>query len=163
MKARTYTLTQAADHAAVPYLVVKNAAEAIDFYERAFGAKQIECLVCHGKIGQAELRVCNSRVRLSDEYPETGLLSPQSLGGIPASVVVKVPNVDRFVGKAVAIGAKLRGHVDGSPYSDRAGSLEDPFGHIWHIATMHKDAAPAKSGKAAPRTAAKNGVLRAVR
>src|SRR5689334_22198380 len=75
--------------AAMPHLVVKDAADAIAFYERAFGAERVECVSCFGRIGQAELRIAGARVRLSDEYPETGLLSPQSLGGAPTRVVLR--------------------------------------------------------------------------
>lgn len=133
----------------VAHLVVKNAADAIAFYERAFGAERVECVSCYGRIGKADLRIAGARVRLTDEFPETGLLSPQSMGGAPARVVLRVPEARRVVGQAVATGAKLRTPVTGA----RGGRLEDPFGHIWDIAPLRRKrgGSPAKR-KGSPRS-----------
>jgi PhnB protein len=76
---------------------------------------------------------------ISDEHPEAGALSPKSYGGSPVRTFLYVKDVDSFVGKAVAIGAKIKQGVDEKVYGDRSGSLEDPFGHIWHIATHRED------------------------
>jgi PhnB protein len=129
-------------HTATPYLVVNDAAEALDFYTRAFGAKETMRVEHGGKVGHAQFKIGNSRIMVSDEHPETGLRAPQSFGGSPVRIFLYVPNVDSFVGMAVAIGAKLRQQVDDKLYGDRSGSLEDPFGHIWHVATHKEDLTP---------------------
>jgi PhnB protein len=126
-------------HTATPYLVVNDAAEALDFYKRAFGAKEIMRVERAGKVGHAQMRIGNSRIMLSDEYPHAGVRAPQSFGGSPVRIFLYVRNVDNFVGRAVAIGAKLRQPVDDKLYGDRSGSLQDPFGHIWHVATHRED------------------------
>jgi PhnB protein len=124
---------------ATPYLVVNDAAEALDFYKRAFGAKEILRVERGGKVGHAQIRIGNSRIMVSDEHPDTGVRAPQSFGGSPVRIFLYVPNVDNFVGRAVAIGAKLQQPVDDKLYGDRSGSLEDPFGHIWHVATRREN------------------------
>lgn len=129
----------AGHHTVTPYLIVNDAAEALDFYKRAFGAKEIMRVERAGKIGHAQFRIGNSRIMLSDEHPHTGVRAPQSFGGSPVRIFLYVPNVDNFVGLAVAIGAKLQQPVDDKLYGDRSGSLEDPFGHIWHVATHRED------------------------
>jgi PhnB protein len=126
---------------ATPYLVVNDAAEALDFYKRAFGAKETMRIERNGKVGHAQIRIGNSRLMVSDEHPATGVLGPQAFGGSPVRIFLYVENVDSFVGKAVAIGAKLQQPVDDKLYGDRSGSLEDPFGHVWHIATRKEDVA----------------------
>ena len=126
-------------HTATPYLVVSHAAEALDFYKRAFGAKEIMRVEVAGKVGHAQISIGNSRLMISDEHPDTGVRGPRSFGGSPVRIFLYVPNVDNFVGRAVAIGAKLRQPVDEKLYGDRSGSLEDPFGHIWHVATHRED------------------------
>ncbi|HKA39126.1 MAG TPA: VOC family protein [Burkholderiales bacterium] len=127
---------------ATPYLVVNDAAEALDFYKRAFGAKEILRVERNGKVGHAQIRIGNSRIMVSDEHPDTGVRAPQSFGGSPVRIFLYVPNVDNFVGRAVAIGAKLQQPVDDKLYGDRSGSLEDPFGHIWHVATRRENLSP---------------------
>jgi len=127
---------------ATPFLVVDDAAEAIDFYMRAFGAKELMRVENNGRISHAQFRIGNSRFMLSDEHPETGVLGPRSYGGSPLRIFLYVDNVDTFVGRAVAIGAKLQQPVDEKRYGDRSGSLEDPFGYTWHVATHRKDVSP---------------------
>ena len=126
-------------HTATPYLVVEDAMEAIDFYQRAFGAKEVMRIETNGKIGHAQFRIGNSHIMISDEHPEAGALSPKSFGGSSVRIFLYVKNVDSFVGRAVAIGATLKQMVDDKVYGDRSGCLEDPFGHIWHVATHRKD------------------------
>ena len=125
-------------HTATPYLVVRDAGEAIDFYTRAFGAKEVMRVESRGRIGHAQIRIGNSRIMVSDEHPESGALSPMSSGGSPVRIFLYVRNADNFVGRAVAIGAKLRDLVDETASGDRAGSVEDPFGHIWQVATPRR-------------------------
>jgi len=124
---------------ATPHLVVNDAIEAIDFYTRAFDATEITRIKLNGKISQAQIKIGNSRIRISYEHPEAGLLSPRSLGGSPVRIFLYVNNVDTFVGKAVAIGAKLQQQVDEQPHGYRSGNLEDPFGHTWQVATHRED------------------------
>ena len=127
---------------ATPFLVVDDAAEAIDFYTRAFGAKELMRVEDNGRISHAQFRIGNSRFMLSDEHPETGVRGPRTFGGSPLRIFLYVDNVDRFVGRAVAIGAKLQQPVDEKRYGDRSGSLEDPFGYTWHVATHRRDVTP---------------------
>jgi len=129
-------------HTATPYLVVNDAAEAIDFYIRAFGAKELMRVEHDGRISHAQIRIGNSRIMLSDEHPEAGVRGPRSFGGSPVRIFLYVANVDLFVGKAVATGAKLHLPVDDTRYRDRSGSLVDPFGHTWHVATHREDVSP---------------------
>jgi PhnB protein len=127
---------------ATPFLVVDDAAGAIDFYMRAFGAKELMRVEDNGRISHAQFRIGNSRFMLSDAYPEAGVCGPRSYGGSPLRIFLYVDNVDSFVGRAVAIGAKLQQPVDEKRYGDRSGSLEDPFGYTWHVATHRKDVTP---------------------
>ena len=126
-------------HTATPYLIVNDAGEAIDFYKRAFGAREYMRVERNGKVGHAQIAIGNSRIMISDEHPDTGVCGPLSYGGSPVRIFLYVPNVDSFVGRAVAIGAKLHRPVDDKLYGDRSGCLEDPFGHLWYIATHMED------------------------
>lgn len=126
-------------HTATPYLIVKDAARAIDFYKRAFGAKEMMRFDHGGKVGHAEVKIGDSPIMLADEFPEMGARSPQSLGGSPISILLYVEDVDALVAQAIAAGAKLQRPVEDKFYGDRSGSVEDPFGHVWHIATHKED------------------------
>jgi PhnB protein len=129
---------------ATPFLVVDDAAEAIDFYTRAFGAKEVMRVKDNGRISHAQFTIGNSRFMLSDEHPETGMHGPRTLGGSPLRIFLFVDNVDRFVGRAIAIGAKMQQPVDEKRYGDRSGSIQDPFGYTWHVATHRRDITPAE-------------------
>ena len=123
-------------HAVTPYLCVKGAAGAIAFYKKAFGAKEVMRMPGPGgTIGHAELQIGDSRIMLADEFPEMNFRSPRSVGGTPVNMHLYVPDVDRVTKKAVAAGAKPLRPVANQFYGDRGGSVEDPFGHVWHIAT----------------------------
>ena len=127
-------------HSVTPYLACGDAAGAIGFYKKAFGAKEILRVPGpRGKIGHAEVQVGDSRVMLTDEYREMDFLSPISRGGTSVHMHVYVPNVDTVVERAVAAGATLIHQVQDKFYGDRMGSLKDPFGHVWHIATHVED------------------------
>ena len=126
-------------HTATPYLIVKDAARAIDFYKRAFGAKEVMRFDRGGKVGHAEVKIGDSPIMLADEFPEMGARSPQSLGGSPISILLYAEDVDALVAQAIAAGAKLQRPVEDKFYGDRTGSVEDPFGHVWHIATHKED------------------------
>ena len=121
---------------ATPYLCVKGAASAIEFYEKAFGAKEVLRLAePGGRIGHAEIRIGEARIMLADEYPELGFLSPPSIGGSAVSIALEVEDVDAVAARAVAAGAKLTRPVRDEFYGERSGKLEDPFGHVWQVST----------------------------
>lgn len=127
-------------HSVTPYLVVRGAAEAIAFYQRAFGAQEkLRLSSPDGKIGHAEIEIGDSRVMLADEHPDWGALGPLSIGGTPTSLMVYVEDVDAVFARAVAAGAKEVRPVQDQFYGDRSGFLEDPFGHRWSIATHIED------------------------
>ena len=133
---------------AVPYLSCRNAARALEFYEKAFGATEVMRFAePGGKIGHAEVKIAGAMIMLADEYPEMGLRSPQSLGGSPVGIHIYVDDVDAFVRRAVDAGAKLLRPVTDQFYGDRSGTLEDPFGHRWFIATHKEDVSPAELEK----------------
>ncbi|HKI05329.1 MAG TPA: VOC family protein [Thermoanaerobaculia bacterium] len=121
---------------ATPYLCVKGAAGAIEFYEKAFGAQEVLRLAePGGRIGHAEIRIGEARIMLADEYPELGFLSPPSIGGSAVSIALQVEDVDAVAARAVAAGAKLTRPVRDEFYGERSGKLEDPFGHVWQVST----------------------------
>ena len=127
-------------HAVTPYLSVQGAAGAIAFYKKAFGASDIMRMPGpHGTIGHAEIQIGDSRIMLADEFPEMNFLSPRSFGGTPVNIHLYVQDADKVAEKAVAAGAKPLRPVAEQFYGDRSGSLEDPFGHVWHIATHVAD------------------------
>jgi PhnB protein len=130
-------------HTVTPYLAIKDAAKALDFYKRAFGA--IECyklMMPDGRVGHAEIRLGDSLVMLADEFPEYGGKAPHTLGGSPVSLHVYVEDVDAFVKRALDAGAKECKPVMDQFYGDRSGQIEDPFGHLWWVATHKEDVAP---------------------
>ena len=123
-----------------PYLSVRDAARAIDFYARVFGARErMRMDAPGGKIGHAELKIGDSVVMLADEYPDMDFMSPQSRGGASVTLHIYVKDVDAVVAGAVAAGAKLKRPVKDEFYGDRNGTIEDPFGHLWSIATHKED------------------------
>jgi PhnB protein len=126
-----------------PYLVVKGASRAIDFYVRAFGAKELFRLTePGGKVGHAELDLGGCRFMLADEYPDFGALSPVSIGGSPVSLHLYVPDVDAVVERATSLGATLLRPVQQEFFGDRTALLADPFGHKWHVATQVEVVSP---------------------
>lgn len=126
-------------HTATPYLIVRGAADAIEFYARAFGAIEILRLDHNGKVGHAEIKVGDSPIMLADEHPELDVLGPQSLGGTPVRILLYVDDVDARFARAVAAGAETVRPVTDQFYGDRSGTLKDPFGHVWTIATHTED------------------------
>jgi len=140
MKASKVNFIPKGYHAVTPYLCVKGAAQAIEFYKRAFGAKEIMRMPGpNGTIGHAEIQINNCRIMLADEFPEMNFRSPQAFGGTPVGINLYVKNVDAIAKRVVAAGAKLLRPVADQFYGDRSCSVEDPFGHVWHIATHVKD------------------------
>ena len=135
---------------ATPYLSVTGAAEAIEFYKKAFGARETMRMPAPaGKIGHAEIRIGDATIMLADEYPEMNFRSPQSLGGTPVNILIYVNDVDAFMNQAVAAGAKLLRPVADQFYGDRMGVLQDPFGHTWSFATRIEDLSPEELQKRA--------------
>ena len=130
-------------HTIIPYLSIKGAAAAIEFYKKAFGATESMRLARpDGRIGHAELQLGDSRVMLADEFPEMDFRSPLSMGGSPVHMHMYVDNVDTIVGRAVAAGAKVIRPVQDQFYGDRTGTVADPYGHVWHVATHTEDVSP---------------------
>lgn len=127
-------------HTITPYICVGDAASAIEFYKKAFGATELMRLDHpSGKIGHAEIKIGDSHLMLADEFPEMNFRSPQSLTGSPVSMYLYVEDVDAVANQAVAAGAKVVREVKDQFYGDRSGTLEDPYGHVWNIATHKED------------------------
>jgi PhnB protein len=127
-------------HSATPYLIIGGAAKAIEYYKKAFGATELMRFPTpDGKVGHAEIKIGDSQIMLADEYPEMGYKSPQALGGSPVSIMLYVEDVDSVFKRAVAAGGTVKEAVQDKFYGDRGGTLIDPFGHIWHIATHKED------------------------
>jgi PhnB protein len=127
-----------------PYITVKNARAAIDFYVAAFGAEELYALVdpADGRIGHGEIRFGTTVVMISDEYPDFGAISPESLGGSPVKLYIDVDDVDTLFPKAIALGATELRPVKDQFFGDRSGMLIDPFGHSWFIATKSEAVSP---------------------
>ena len=135
---------------ATPYLIIKGAAEAIDFYKRAFGAQELFRMNSpDGGVGHAEIKIGNSIIMLADEHPRMGHRGPRSLGGSAVSIMLYVPDVDAVFESAVKAGAKAQRPVENQFYGDRSGTLEDPFGHVWTISTHVEDVSPDEMKKRA--------------
>ena len=130
-------------HTVTAYLIAHDAAQAIEFYKRAFGATELFRMAGPGgKVGHAEIMIGKSPVMLADEHPEMGARSPRSIGGSPVTMLVYVENVDAFFNQAVSAGAKVVRPIENKFYGDRSGGLEDPFGYQWFIATHIEDLTP---------------------
>jgi PhnB protein len=126
-----------------PYLTVDGAAEAIEFYKRAFGAtERLRMEAPGGKIGHAELQIGDSLVMLSDPFPQSTSRSPKELGGTCAGVFLYVEDVDEVARQAVDAGATITMEVADQFWGDRFGSVTDPYGHLWSIATHVEDVPP---------------------
>jgi PhnB protein len=126
-----------------PYLYIRGASEAIEFYKRSFDAQEMFRLPGpNGRIGHAELKMGNSVVMLADEHPEVGVVGPPTLGGTSVGILLYVENVDEVVARAVAGGAKIERPIQNQFYGDRSGTLVDPYGHKWTIATHVEDVPP---------------------
>jgi PhnB protein len=133
-----------------PYLIVAGGAAAIEFYQRAFGAKvRLRLDGPDGKLGHAELEIGDSLIMLADEHPEMGALAPSTVGGTPVGIHLYLDDVDAVAAKAIAAGATLKRPVENQFYGDRLGSIVDPFGHLWHISTHVEDISPEEIGRRA--------------
>jgi PhnB protein len=153
-KAKKVHHVPAGYHVVTPYLSVRGAAQAIDFYRKAFGASEVMRMPGpDGKLGHAEIAIAGDRVMLSDEYPDMQFTGPQTRGGTTVHLMVYVKDVDAVVARAVAAGAKVVREIEDKFYGDRSGSLEDPFGHVWHFATHKEDLSKAQLRKRAEQAA----------
>jgi PhnB protein len=139
-------------HSVTPYLVIAGAAKAIEFYQRAFGAVEVMRMEDpNGRIGHAEIKIGDSHIMLADEAPEMGYLSPTSLGGGAVSLMVYVERVDDVFEQALKSGAKELQPLKDQFYGDRSGTLKDPFGHTWTVATHVEDVSPEEMTRRAER------------
>jgi PhnB protein len=130
-------------HTATPYLIVDDATRALEFYGRAFGAKELMRFPDpSGKIGHAEIELGDSVIMLADEFPDMGFRSAKALGGTPVSLLLYVEDVDARFARALAAGATQLRPVEDQFYGDRTGTLVDPFGHVWTFATHVEDVSP---------------------
>ncbi len=130
-------------HSVTPYLGIDGAAAAIEFYKQAFGAIELFRLVAPGgEIGHAEIRIGNSPIMLADGCAEGPFRSPRALGGSSIGLHVYVDDVDALFARAVAAGAKVVRPLQDQFYGDRTGTLEDPYGHVWFLATHKEDLTP---------------------
>jgi PhnB protein len=130
-------------HSVTPYLVIDGAAKAIDFYKQAFGAIELMRIDAgEGKLGHAEIKIGDSPVMLADGHPEMGFKSVQSYGGSPVGMMIYVPAVDDVFQRAVKAGATVKQEVKDQFYGDRSGTVQDPFGILWTIATHVEDVSP---------------------
>ena len=129
-------------HSVTPYLIVDDAAAALDFYAKAFGAQETLRMPMGDRIAHAEMRIGNSMIMLADEFPDMGHLSPKSRGGATCSLMIYLADVDAAFAQAIAAGATQQRAVEDQFYGDRMGTLNDPFGHVWMIATSIEDVSP---------------------
>lgn len=130
-------------HTVTPYLYVNGAARAIEFYQKVFGATELFRMDAPGgKVGHAEIKIGDSILMLGDECTEMYERSPQTIGGSAVGLLLYVEDADAVVGEAVAAGAKMLEPLEDKFYGDRMGKFEDPFGHIWAVATHKEDVSP---------------------
>jgi PhnB protein len=135
-------------HTLTPYLAVEDATAAIDFYQRAFGAKErVRMPGPDGMIAHAELEIGDSKVMLADPFPQSSTRPPKELGGTSVGIFVYVENVDEVFQKAVDAGATATMEPDDQFWGDRFGSVTDPFGHSWQISTHVEDVPPEEMEK----------------
>ncbi len=136
-------------HTVTPHLICAGAAEAIEFYKKAFGAVEVSRLPGpQGKLMHAALRIGDSAIMLADEFPEFGGFGPKSLKGSPVVIHLYVENADEFAARAAAAGAKITMPVADMFWGDRYGQFEDPFGHRWSVATHVREVTPAEMRQA---------------
>jgi len=127
-------------HSVTPYLIIDGAARALDFYKRAFDAKELMRIPSPGdKIGHAEIRIGDSVIMLADEHPEMDARGPSHYGGSPVSIMIYLEDVDKQFKQALAAGATEIRPLTDQFYGDRSGTIKDPFGHNWHLSTHKED------------------------
>ena len=146
---------------ATPYLIIKGASDAIEFYKRAFGATELLRMSDpQGRVGHAEIKIGDSVIMLADEHPAMGYRGPRSLGGSSVSILLYLVAPDAVFEGAVKAGGPAQRPVADQFYGDRSGTLEDPFGHVWTVATLVEDVPPEemqRRAEAAMKSAAPAG------
>jgi PhnB protein len=139
-------------HTVTPHLVCAGAADAIEFYKKAFNAVEMGRMAGpQGKLLHGAIRIGDSTVMLADEFPDWGSFGPKSLKGSPVTIHLYVEDVDAFVARAMAAGAKITMPLQDMFWGDRYGKLEDPFGHQWSVSTHVRDVSPAEMQQAAQK------------
>ena len=145
-------------HTITPTLVLRDGVKAIDFYKKAFGAKEISrMLMPHGGLAHAELRIGDSPIMLGDEMPEMGASAPQTVGGTSVHIFLYVPNVNKVFAQAVKAGATVEMPLGDQFWGDRFGKLSDPFGHKWSLAQHIEDVTPKEMAKRAQAAFSQQG------
>jgi PhnB protein len=130
-------------HSVTPYITLNNAAAALEYYKKAFGAIELFRIADpSGRVGHAEMKIGDSVIMMSDEFPEMNVKSPKTLGGTPFGICLYVPNVDEVFAQAVAAGGTAERPLMNQFYGDRSGTIIDPFGHKWTISTHIEDISP---------------------
>ena len=141
-------------HSLTPYLIVDGAAEALEYYKKAFGATELFRMDHGGKIGHAEMKIGDSPFMLADGHPEIGYKGPKAYGGTPVSLMIYVEDCDAIYKQALDAGGTELKPLQDQFYGDRSGTLTDPFGHVWTVATHKEDVTPEEMDK---RMAAAHG------
>ncbi len=130
-------------HTVTPVIAIKGAAAALDFYKRAFNATELYRMkMPDGTVMHAEIKIGDSRIMISDEFPDWGVLSPKTVGGAPTTLYIYFEDVDAMTKQAIAAGAKELQPVMDQFWGDRSGKIEDPFGYRWGLATHIEDVSP---------------------
>ena len=143
-------------HEVTPYLCIQGAAAALEFYKKGLGAKELMRMAGpDGRIGHAEIAIGASRIMLADENPAINFLAPPSRGGSAVHIHLYVKDADALAERAVKAGAKAVKPVEKQFYGDRLGTIEDPFGHVWHVATHVEEVSPKEMKRRAAEMAAK--------
>jgi PhnB protein len=134
-------------HSLTPYLIVEGGAKALEYYKNAFGATELFRMEHEGKIAHAEMKIGDSPFMLSDEHPEMGYKGPKSIGGSAVGLMIYVDDCDAVFKQAITAGGTEKKAIQDQFYGDRSGTLEDPFGHIWTVATHKEDVTPEEIDK----------------
>ena|SRR3990167_5547347 len=134
-------------HSITPYLIVQNAKDAIEYYQKAFNATVLYQMDKNGRVGHAELKIGNSIIMLADEFAEMQAYAPKHFGGSPISICLYTENVDKVYQQAIQHGGTVINAVADQFYGDRLGILQDPFGHTWYVATHIEDVTPEEIAK----------------
>jgi PhnB protein len=134
-------------HSLTPYLIVDGGAKALEYYKQAFGAIELFRMEHEGKIAHAEMKIGDSPFMISDEHPEMGFKGPKSIGGSAVGLMIYVDDCDAVFNQALAAGGTEKKALRDQFYGDRSGTLEDPFGHVWTVATHKEDVTPEEIDK----------------
>ena len=134
-------------HSLTPYLIIDGAADALEYYKKAFGATELFRMEHEGKIGHAEMKIGDSPFMLADQNLQMGYKGPKAYGGTPVSLMIYVDDCDTIYNKAIAAGATEHKPLQDQFYGDRSGTLTDPFGHVWTVATHKEDVTPEEMDK----------------